>query len=63
MEKWIHTIYSENRGFFKFGQAYWEGVKKNDFGRYFPIFIEIRGIVSYAMTERALAWFHSVKTP
>ena len=30
---------------------------KNDFGRYFPIFIEIRGIVSYAINERAMAWF------
>ena len=33
-------------------------VKNNDFGRYFPIFIEIRGIVSYTTNERDMAWFH-----
>ena len=45
-------------GVFKIGKAYSEGVKKTDFGRYFPIFFENRGIVSYAMNERAMAWFH-----
>ena len=45
-------------GVFKIGKAYWEGVKKNNFGRYFPIFFENRGIVSYATNERAMAWFH-----
>ena len=58
MKKWIHAIYRENRGFFKIGKAHWEGVKKNDFGRYFPIFFENRGIVSYATNECAMAWFH-----
>ena len=48
--------------FFKFGKAYWEGVK-NDFGTYFTLFIEIRGIVSYAMNEHAMACFQEVKTP
>ena len=45
-------------GVFLIGKAYWEGVKKMIFGRYFPIFTEIRGIVSYARNERAMAWFH-----
>ena len=44
--------------FFKNGKAYCEGVKRNDVGRYFPIFFENRGIVSYSMNERAMAWFH-----
>ena len=34
------------------------GGYKNDFGRYFPIFFENRGIFSYATNERAMAWFH-----
>ena len=58
MKKWIHAIYSENRVLFKIWKAYWEGVKKNDFGRYFPIVFENRGIVSYATNERAMAWSH-----
>ena len=58
MKKWIHTIYSENMFFLKIGKAYWEGVKKTKFGRYFPIFVEIRGIVSYATNEHAMEWFH-----
>ena len=58
MEKWIHAIYSESRVFFKIGKAYSEGVKKHDFGTYFPILNEIRGIVSYATNEHAMAWFH-----
>ena len=56
MNKWIYAIYSENRVFL-IGKAYWEGVKKR-FWEVFPIFIEIRGIVSYATNERAMAWFH-----
>ena len=58
MKKWIHTIFSENRFFF----LNWEGILggglKNNFGRHFPIFIEIGCIVSYATNERAMAWFH-----
>ena len=57
MKKWIHEIHSENRGF-QIRKAYWEGVKKTDFLRYFPIFFENRGIDSYAMNECAMAWFH-----
>ena len=57
MKKWIHTICSENR-FFLNGKTYWEGVKKNAFGRYFPIFTEIRGIVSYATNEHAMLYIH-----
>ena len=57
MKKWIHTIYSENSFFFNLGRHIGRGLKKK-FGRYFPIFIEIRGIVSYATNERAMAWFH-----
>ena len=57
MKKWIHAIYSENRGFLN-----WEGIlggrKKNDFRTYFPILFENRGIVSYATNKRAMAWFH-----
>ena len=45
-------------GVFKIGNAYWEGVKKNDFGRYFPKKFENRGIVSYATNESAMACFH-----
>ena len=45
-------------GVFLIGKAYWEGVKKNDFWRYFPIVFENRGIVSYATNEHAMAWFH-----
>ena len=53
MKKWIHTIYSKNRGFFKLGRNIWRGLE-NDIGRYFPIFTEIRGIVSYAKNERVM---------
>ena len=53
MKKWIHTIYSENRGFLN-----WEDVKKNYFGRYFPIFNEIRGINSYATNESSMLEIH-----
>ena len=31
---------------------------ENDFGRYFPIFFQNRGIVSYGMNEHAMTWFH-----
>ena len=58
MKKYMNKIYSENSFFFKFGKAYWEGVENNDFGRNFPIFIEIRGIASYSTNERVMAWFH-----
>ena len=57
MKKMIHAIYSENMGFFKLGRHIGRGLK-NDFGRYFPIFFENRGIVSYAMNECDMAWFH-----
>ena len=57
MKESIHAIYSENRGFFKLGRHIGRGLKKY-FGRYFPIFFENRGIVSYATNERAMAWFH-----
>ena len=58
MKKWIHAIYRENRGFLKSARHIGRGLKKNYFGRYFPIFFENRGIVSYATNERAMAWFH-----
>ena len=58
MKKLIHAIYSGNRGFFKLGTHIGRGFKKIDFGRYFPIFFENRAIVSYAMNECAMAWFH-----
>ena len=61
----VKAFGSWNTGFFlyypyvfvkkKIGKAYWEGVKKNDFWRYFPIFFENRGIFSYATNERAMA--------
>ena len=57
MKKWIHTIYSENRVFFKSRRHIGRGLK-NDLGRYFPIFIEIRDIVSYATNERAMLEVH-----
>ena len=57
MKKWIHAIYSENRGFFKLGRHIGRRLK-NDFGSYFQLFFENRGIVSYATNERAMAWFH-----
>ena len=58
MKKWIHSIHYENRGIFKLRRHIGRGLKKNDFGRYFPIFFENRGIVSYARNERDMAWFH-----
>ena len=54
----LHVIYNENMSLFKFGRHIGRVLKKNDFGRYFPIFIEIRGIVSYTTNERAMTWFH-----
>ena len=57
MKKLIHAIYSENRVVFKLESHIGRGLK-NDFWRYFPIFFENRGIVSYATNERAMALFH-----
>ena len=54
----IHAIYNENRGFFKLGSHIGRGLKKNNFERYFPIFFENRGIVSYATNECVMPWFH-----
>ena len=58
MIKWIHAIFGENRVFLKLGRHIGRGFKKNEFWRYFPIFFENRGIVSYATNERAMTWFH-----
>ena len=40
MEKWVHTIFSENRGFFKLGRLIGRGLK-NDLGGIFQYLVKI----------------------
>ncbi len=41
MEKWIHTIFSENKGIFKLGRHTGRGFKKTIFGGIFQYLLKI----------------------